>query len=71
MCERSSKPTPTKFSCSGHKTHGAGATPGASGAWQLTANYTYFIDRGLVNAIASQATGKSVIEFGRVTCAPG
>ena len=55
---------PTKFSCSGHKTHGAGATPGASGAWQLTANYTYFIDRGLVNAIASQATGKSVIEFG-------
>ena len=42
-----------------------GAVPTASGAWRLEAsNYTYFMDRGLVAALAKQFVGGSVVEFG-------
>ena len=39
--------------------------PTASGAWRLEAtNYTYFMDRGLVLALANLFAGGSVIELG-------
>ena len=42
-----------------------GAVPTASGAWRLQAtNYTYFMDRGLVAALAKQFAGGSVLELG-------
>ena len=42
-----------------------GAVPTASGAWKLqAANYTYFMDRGLVSALAKQFAGGSVLELG-------
>jgi len=42
-----------------------GALPTASGAWRLQAtNYTYFMDRGLVAALAKQFAGGSVLELG-------
>ena len=65
-CEISSPDggAPSYFPCKGHKTHGAGAVPGTTGAWSLDSNYTYYIDRGLVEAIATMAQGTSVIEFG-------
>ena len=42
-----------------------GAVPTASGAWRLqAANYTYFMDRGLVSALAKSFAGGSVLELG-------
>ena len=42
-----------------------GAVPTASGAWRLqAANYTYFMDRGLVSALAKHFAGGSVLELG-------
>ena len=42
-----------------------GATPLQSGAWKISAsNYTYFMDRGLVAALAKVFAGSSVLELG-------
>jgi hypothetical protein len=37
---------------------------GISGAWQLTENYVYFLDRGLLEAMVNLVDGGSVLEFG-------
>ena len=65
---RCTRSTPTggfePIPCSGHRTHGAGADPGATGAWNLTAAYTYYLDRGLVGELINELKGQTVIEFG-------
>ena len=63
VCMRAGQTVP----CPGHidLDRRDGAVPTASGAWRLqSANYTYFMDRGLVSALAKQFAGGSVVEFG-------
>ena len=37
---------------------------GISGAWELTDNYVYFLDRGLLDAMVDLIDGGDVLEFG-------
>ena len=41
-----------------------GATPTATGAWEVPDSYVYFMDRGLVAALGVLMAGGSVIELG-------
>ena len=45
----------------------AGATPGSTGAWTVTEEFTHFLDRGLVEALARHFRDSSVLELGAGT----
>ena len=58
VCERGGVRVPCP------KGNRAGATPGSTGAWTLSAGYTYFLDPGLVEALARHFGDSSVLELG-------
>ncbi len=48
-----------------HPAGHVGATPGTTGAWTLTDDYVYFLDRGLVRGVAALVgPSASIVEFG-------